>query len=348
MISVRIAEQTDWKNWDLYMQSNEGAWPYHLFGWGNAIKESYKHKPYYLIAEDHEKIVGLQPLMHIKIPYLLNNLCALPFCDVGNPISKDVHVLQYMYKYILELGRELEVNKIELRGSIDSFHDEEFTLKKIENNKVRMILDLPNSSEELLQSFKSKLRSQIRKSEKNGITFRWGGINDVDKFYSVFSNNMRDLGSPVHSQDLFRSIIKDLDNNVRLGIAELENKTVGGCIIMMINDKVSIPWASTLRKYNRLAPNMLLYWNALKYSCDNGYKLFDFGRSTSGEGTYKFKTQWGAKAKPLNWYEIQLHRTKRESDENSEFRYYFERVWCKLPLCVANYVGPQIRKYITL
>ena len=187
--------------------------------------------------------------------------------------------------------------------------------------KVRMFLNLPDSSEALMKSFKSKLRSQIRKAEKNGLTFAWGNYEDLDDYYAVFSENMRDLGSPVHSQKWFDAILHNFGANARLGKVTFQGVTVGSCIILTTRNKVAIPWASTLRQYNNLAPNMLLYWNVLKYSCDIGFKMFDFGRSSVGEGTYKFKTQWGAQAIPLTWYSMSItNRGKKEKANNSDLK----------------------------
>ena len=177
-----------------------------------------------------------------------------------------------------------------------------------------MILDLPASSDELFKGFKSKLRSQVRKAGKNGVKFSWGNVEDIDSAYIVFSKNMHELGSPVHGKSFIKAIATHYGARAKLDLAEFQGKTIGMGIILLSGKGVSIPWASTLREYNRLGPNMMLYWNFLKYSADNGYTYFDFGRSSEGEGTYKFKKQWGANPKPLVWYEsIDKRKPKTES-----------------------------------
>jgi FemAB-related protein (PEP-CTERM system-associated) len=213
-----------------------------------------------------------------------------------------------------------------------------------------MFFNLPASADDLFESFKSKLRSQVRKAEKNGVSFRWGNSSDVGPAYDVFSRNMRELGSPVHSKSFIKAVLSNYGDRAKLGLTEFEGKTIGMGIILLGGKGVSIPWASTLREYNRLSPNMLLYWNALKYSADNGYSFFDFGRSSEGEGTYKFKKQWGAKPIPLVWYEY-IGSGKDENKHgstDSRKREIAAAIWQKLPLCVANRIGPHIRKYISL
>jgi FemAB-related protein (PEP-CTERM system-associated) len=277
---------------------------------------------------------------------LINELTALPYCDIGNCVGNDESANYRIYNKLIELREELDVKKIDLRGLLVYGKESNSILNKVNTDKVRMILDLPKSSDELFGAFKSKLRSQIRKSEKNGNTFRWGGLEEIDSFYSVISTNMRDLGSPVHSKYWFYSVLENLDKNARLGLIEFEGQIVGGCIILTLNEKISIPWASTLKSYNRYAPNMLLYWSILKFACDNGFKTFDFGRSSIGGGTYQFKAQWGAKAVPLDWYNI--YKSEREKIKKMKNRRYFELVWSKLPINFANILGPQIRRYISL
>ena len=213
-----------------------------------------------------------------------------------------------------------------------------------------MFLDLPSSSDELFSSFKSKLRSQVRKAEKNGVGFYWGGVEDTDSAYSVFSKNMHELGSPVHLKSFLKAVVAHYGERAKLGLAEFQFKVIGMGIILLGGKGVSIPWASTLREYNRLGPNMMLYWNFLKYSADNGYAVFDFGRSSKGEGTFNFKKQWGAKPTPLAWYES-IDKRKRKTEQSSTDtgnREKIASIWQKLPLEIANMIGPYLRKYISL
>ena len=144
--------------------------------------------------------------------------------------------------------------------------------------------------------------------------------------------------------------MENFASNAKMGLVDFNEKTIGGGIILTVGNKVSIPWASTLRKYNHLAPNMSLYWNVLEYSCDNSFKLFDFGRSSNGEGTFRFKAQWGAKPINLDWYSIKFGHNQIEKYQGttSQSRHFFAALWRNLPLSIANSVGPFVRKHISL
>ena len=349
-MSIRVGSVKDRVKWDNYVSSCPGSSPYHLFGWGLAVREAYGHELYYLIAEEGENIIGVLPLVHIKPPLLRGELVSLPFCDSGSVLTNDKSVETSFISEACVLAKKIKVNHIELRENStyhrDSDSQYEITFR---TDKVNMILALPGSSESLLAGFKSKLRSQIKKAEKNGLTFDWLGINDFEKFYTVFSTNMKDLGSPVHSKKWFIELLKALGDNARIGVVYYNNIPVGTGFILCHGKRVSIPWASTLRQYNYLSTNMLLYWNMLKFAADNGYGEFDFGRSTPGEGTYKFKAQWGAEPCPLNWKYIHLvEKAAGKSSTLKGYREMLEKLWQKMPLPVANTIGPAVRKYISL
>jgi FemAB-related protein (PEP-CTERM system-associated) len=216
-------------------------------------------------------------------------------------------------------------------------------------NKVRMLLELPDSSDELMKSFKSKLRSQIKRPIKEGLSAKTGGVELLDDFYAVFCVNMRDLGSPVHAKRMMQTVLTVFDKNARLVVIYKESTPVACSLVIGFEDTLENPWASSLREFSRLSPNMLLYWSMLAFACDNGYRFFDFGRSTPGEGTYKFKSQWGAKPAPLNWHTIDLHgkETGTTGEDKSKFGKAIE-YWQKLPVPITRLVGPMIRKHIAL
>jgi hypothetical protein len=111
--------------------------------------------------------------------------------------------------------------------------------------------------------------------------------------------------------------------------------------------KLEIPWASSIRKYNRLGPNMLLYWSCLEFACDLGFQVFDFGRSTAGESTYRFKEQWGAIPYPMYWhYWLAEEGALPEINPgNPKYRLAIE-LWKKLPVPLTILLGPRLVRNI--
>jgi FemAB-related protein (PEP-CTERM system-associated) len=200
-----------------------------------------------------------------------------------------------------------------------------------------------------MNSFKSKLRSQINKPLKEGLHSRVGGLELLEDFYSVFSVNMRDLGSPVHSKKLLELVLQNFSEDAKLIVVYKENQPLAGSLVFGFRDILENPWASAIKEYSRLSPNMLLYWAMLEYACKNGYSFFDFGRSSVDQGTYKFKEQWGAEPTPLHWHLFILngHPITEELSEKAKFDKAI-KYWKRLPVFTTRLIGPYIRKHISL
>jgi len=267
---------------------------------------------------------------------------------MGGILADDSVTEQTLLDEAIKIGRRLKVNDIELRHRKPSIQHSTLKIKNY-SSKVRMLLELPESSEVLMKSFKSKLRSQIKKPVKEGLTSKVGGVELLEDFYGIFAINMRDLGSPVHSKKLMKSVLEEFPDQAGIVIVYKEELPVASSMIVGFGNTLENPWASSLREYSRLAPNMLLYWTMLEYACSNGYKFFDFGRSSPDEGTYKFKKQWGAEPEPLNWQYIFLKGEPEESQstDKSKFKKAIS-YWRKLPVFVTKIVGPRVRKHIGL
>jgi len=315
------------------------------------------------------QIVGLLPLVHLKHFLFGNSLISMPFFDLGGILADNEEVEQALLLYAIKLGRQLKADTIELRhaqtlsflkptnptNSSNSTNPSDPTnpINSIpvvtKSHKVRMLLDLPDASDILLKSFKSKLRSQIMKPMKEGLVAKTGGLELLKDFYNVFSINMRDLGSPVHSIKLMRNVFEEFPGRAKIVLAYKDNQPLSCSLIIHFKGMLENPWASSLREYSHFNPNMLLYWSMLEYACNNGLAWFDFGRSTPGEGTYKFKEQWGAKPATLHWYYIPLNgqQISDEPTEKSRFE-SFITCWQKLPVPLTRVIGPVIRKHIGL
>ncbi len=303
-------------------------------------------------------------MFHMKNFLFGNALISIPFFDFAGILSDSDEAGVELLKAALEIRAELGAEFIELRHmdlapfpekgrgtsqNLETVFRELDVSYKVRTHKSRMLLGLPESSKTLLESFKSKLRSQIKKAGKEGLETRIGGEELLADFYRVFCENMRDLGSPVHSFDMLKNTLKGFSDVAKVVNVYCDDTPVACGMIIGFRDVMEHPWASSLRRYSRLSPNMLLYWAMLEYSSNRGFKEFDFGRSSPDEGTYKFKEQWGTKPSPLNWYCFGDHVSgeTRVGIEKDKFRKVIG-CWQKLPVCITKVVGPRIRKYISL
>ena len=342
----------DKQAWDCYVLNHPKGVAYHLIAWKEAIKKAYGFKACYLMAYNAsgKKLVGVFPLIYHQVPFLKSRFVSLPYCDAAGPLgnSGDIEkaLLGKAHDYIRTgIVKELSLRSARPIPGIDK------NLSK-HKSKVRMVLDLPNNSDTLLASLKSKLRSQIKKPIRDGLKVEIGGKKMLGPFYKVFSENMQHLGSPVHSYKWVQSILDNYGNRAQLVIVRMPDQTpAAGGILLCHPNMVSVPWASSLRQFNRWNPNMLLYWTFLKLACDMGYPAFDFGRSTPNEGTYRFKKQWGANPKELHWH-VMKPGSQLNLDDNNEQKFSKKALasWIiqSLPKSFAQFVGSNTRKYIDL
>ncbi|MCP4117319.1 MAG: GNAT family N-acetyltransferase [Desulfobacteraceae bacterium] len=348
---IRQFTSTDAGGWDHYVLNHPRGMLNHLLAWKTAVEKAYGFKSCYMMAEKVPggRIVGILPLIHHHFPFLKGELISLPFCDSAGSLADSPAIEKELMRGALEIAKSKGISRIVIRSStpLGAIEKE----RALNDNKVRMVLKLPRDSATLLASFKAKLRSQVKKPMRDGLTSQIGGKELLREFYPLFSENMRDLGSPVHSARWLRAVLESFGSRAHLFLVRMpDNSPAAGGILLCHPNQVSVPWASSLRRFNRWNPNMLLYWSFLKFACDMGYPLFDFGRSSPGEGTYRFKMQWGAKPAPLFWFSIaeKMAIKKAGNGFNSGLAARVGDFWSTLPVSVSRGLGPALRRYIDL
>lgn len=341
-MAIRLFTERDRKQWDDYVMNSSKASCYHLIGWKDVIENSFRHNTYYLLAEDRNNTVkGILPLVWIKSALFGSYMVSLPYFNYGGICSDNEEVRDQLIKEAIHIAEKEKVGHIELRHAQDVTNS---LPSKI--SKVSMKLNLPATSEELWNTFPSKLRSQIRRPQKEGMYPKLGGEEELNGFYEVFSINMRDLGTPVYPKIFFRNILNKFPGKTWIcTIYSKYGDPVASGFLVGFKKVLEIPWASSLRCYNHFSPNMLLYWSSLKFACESGYRVFDFGRSTPGEGTYRFKEQWGAKPIQLYWhYWLRNGGQLPELNPKNPKYQLAIKIWKKLPIVLTKFIGPRIVK----
>ncbi|MDH5570124.1 MAG: FemAB family PEP-CTERM system-associated protein [Gammaproteobacteria bacterium] len=314
---------------------------YHLTEWSTVINNIFNNNVYYVYVEnDQGSVCGVLPLVHIKSRLFGNYMVSMPYFNYGGLIADNNDVESILMRKAIELANDHAIDHIEFRDISQMNYD-----LPLRQDKVNMILELPESTDELAKILGSKKRSQIRRPLKEGVNVKQGGIELLYDFYSVFSENMRDLGTPVYPRSFFKEILETFQANTKIIVLYLDNKPISAAFLIGYKNQLEIPWASTLSKYNYFSPNMLLYWEVLRYAIEKGYKRFDFGRSTIDSGTYKFKKQWGAKPLQLYWHYWLSNSSEmpKITPDNPKYRLAI-KIWQNLPLTITNLIGPIIIK----
>lgn len=364
-MEIRITTEESMPTWDAYVRAHPRGTLSHLYFWRHIVQRTYRHKTIYLMAtskenESHEpndRIVGVLPLVHMDHFFFGRRFLSMPFLDMGGVLADDDEIEEALVLETIKIAEKRKVSRIELRHS-DAMrwchpgenHRPAGTFSVVtRSHKVSMLLDLPESSDALMNGFKAKLRSQVKKPIREGLQSKVGGLELLPDFYEVFSINMRDLGSPVHSKRLMKYVLEYFPEKADIFVIYQESIPVACGLTLGFEHTLSNLWASSLRKFSRLSPNMLLYWTMLQHACDQGYRCFNFGRSTPDEGTFRFKKQWGAEPHPLHWQFI-MHdgsEMEEETDEKAALGKAVE-YWKRLPVPVTRIVGPMIRGNIGL
>jgi len=337
-----ISEQNE-TLWDPYIHKCPSASGYHLIGWRRIIEQSFGHRTIYLLARDEQGHPrGVLPLVLLSSKMFGRFLVSVPFVNYGGVLFDDEQAKGHLIQAAIEQAGLLRAKHIELR------HEQSYDIQwSLSRRKVSMRLELPKDFELLWKQFPSKLRSQIRRAQKEGMAVRFGDLDCLDDFYAVFARCMRDLGTPVYSKRFFRTIIETFPKECRICSVTLNGMPLAAAFLYRFRSTLQIPWAASDKRYNRLSPNMLLYNAVLEHACNESFRVFDFGRSSPESGTYRFKQQWGAQPHQLYWhYWVENgHETPQLNPENPKYEFAI-RLWRQLPLPVANWLGPHIVKYL--
>jgi len=338
-LQVSLATPSDQDTWDRFVNERADAAGYHAWGWRRVFTNAFGHEPVYLIARRGQDVGGVLPLVQIKSLLFGNSLTSLPFLNYGGVIADAADAADALITAASEQARARKCKHVELRHVARQFPN-----LPCKTHKVAMHLPL---SATIWDDLDRKVRNQVRKAEKSGLVVERGGEQLLADFYAVFARNMRDLGTPVYSRRLFEEVLRTFPDRAQLHIVRLNGQPIAAGLTYRTESMVQLPWASSIREFNSLCANVLLYWDAIQFAQSTGAAVFDMGRSTPNEGTFKFKAQWGAEPVPLHW-EYQLSsdgHLPNVSPANPKFQLAIA-LWQKLPLGVATRVGPLIVRAI--
>jgi serine/alanine adding enzyme len=341
-ITIRLLEAENTQLWDDYVSKHNNASIYHLSAWKGLIEKTFNHKCYYFYAiNEHNEICGVLPSVNLKSKLFGHYIVSMPFFNYGGVLADNQEITDSLNARLQQQGSESSVSHIQYREQ----KERKNSAIAVSTDKVNMVLTLPESADALGKLIGSKRRSQIKRPIREGVEHKIGGIELLDDFYSVFCQNMRDLGTPVYSKSFFQNIFATFSENASLVVVYWQGNPVSTGFLIRYKDRMEIPWASTLSYANRISVNMYIYWQILSHAIESGCTEFDFGRSTIDAGTYKFKKQWGAEPQQCYWYHWvpEGGELPNLSPSNAKFDLAI-KMWKKLPLSVANTLGPFLVK----
>ena len=295
---------------------------------------------HYLLAKDNRGVVGVLPLVRIKSFLFGDALISTPFCVYGGPLAIDDSIRVALEDSAAKLAGELGVDYLEMR------------------NRGRMRTEWPAKSlyftfrktldpdpEKNLTAIPRKQRAEVRAGIKKNLNVEFD--TKVDRFYDIYSESVRNLGTPVFSKKLFEVLTEEFGDRVEIATIVHQGNPVTALITFWFRDEVLPYYGGGLAAARPLSAYDFMYWDLMRRATEKGVRIFDFGRSKADTGPYRYKKHWGFEPEPLN-YEYCLGKARELPNLSPTNPKYglFVRAWQKMPLGLSRMVGPMISRYL--
>lgn len=342
---VSLAQGALDQEWQRYVNTSPQASQYHRLEWREILLRSFGHRSWYLILQECGETRGVLPLVEIKSIMFGHFFVSLPFIDHAGIVADGSESEADLASAAADLAEGRGAHYIELRQLRPSAGLASGGWK-LRQHKASLVIPMNDSLEAKWAGLSSRLRGKVRKAERSGATFVAGNAEQLNEFYSVFALNMRNLGTPVYSIAFFQNVLRFAEDTAVL-LVRLEGRPAAGAIALRNGDRIELPWICSDYAHASFNVNEFLYWNTISWAYKTGARELDFGRCSIDSGPYRFKMQWNPDVRPLYWY----HRVGPRghlpdlSPDNSKYALAV-RCWKKMPLAIANGIGPWIVRNI--
>jgi FemAB-related protein (PEP-CTERM system-associated) len=337
---VELADEEMARRWDECVQCAPEATVYHLAGWKRVMERTFGHEAHYLLAVEQDQVRGVLPLLHIK-SRLAGHYLTSPS---GGMCCLDEQAAGALLAWAKELVRTVRASYLILRDSYRQWDDPDLVTNK---DHCTLVARLSPDWEEVVKGIKRKERQLTHQGLRAGASVV-DGVGQLGRFYLAYARAMRDKGTPTPGIRFFQNTLDQFPAHMRLLVVHREDQVLGGGIIAPFRDTVHCAWAGVLHEFRDLRPSHLLYWETMAFGSANGCRWVDFGRSLWGSGSFAFKRSWGGEPRQIyqQYYLNDIsHPPAVGGGREDEAAYrLFVRIWRRLPLPVAEVLGPQLRK----
>lgn len=336
--SIHQLQPKDVTKWDEFVLKCPEATFFHRAGWEIVINQAFGHKTYFLYAELNGQIHGVLPLVEIKSYLFGHSLSSLPFCVYGGIATNSESARKALDHAAQTLATKLRVDYLEYRN-LKAQHTSWPTKDLYVTFRKEIFPEIAQN----MQAIPRKQRAMVRKGIKAGLQSEID--QNTERFFAAYSTSVHRLGTPVFSKKYFHLLKKTFLDDCELLIITKDGRTISGVMNFYFRDEVLPYYGGGTSEARNLASNDFMYWELMRRACERGYKFFDFGRSKHNTGSFDFKKNWGFEPQQLH-YEYQLHQAKVIPEHNPLNPKYklFIKAWQKMPLALANIIGPHIVK----
>jgi FemAB-related protein (PEP-CTERM system-associated) len=321
--------------WDEFVLSCPGATFFHRAGWQKIMREVFRHDTCFLYAETDGRIEGVLPLAHVKSMLFGNSLVSLPFAVYGGVAATSEAAARQLEDEAQRIAERLGVDHLELRHVAARHAD--WPLQDLYVTFRKEIL--PDEEANML-AIPRKQRAMVRKGIKNGL--RSDLDAGIERFFALYADNVHRHGTPALPRRYFEALREVFGADCEVTtVTDAAARPLSSVLSFYFRDEVLPYYAGDTLAARDLAANDFKYWELMRRSCARGLKLFDYGRSKQGTGSYSFKKNWGFEPQPLH-YEYRLYKRNaipQNNPANAKYKLLIE-TWRRMPIGMANWLGP--------
>jgi FemAB-related protein (PEP-CTERM system-associated) len=323
------------QKWDCFVMACPEATFFHRSGWQTVVRDVFHHDTYFLYAEVGGVIEGVLPIAHVKSWLFGNSLVSLPFAVYGGVAALNASAAAALEQEAKNLARRLGVAHLELRNVTPRHADWPMQALYVTFKKEISPDEATN-----MQAIPRKQRAMVRKGVRHGLVSHLDP--GVDRFFALYARNMHRHGTPALPPRFFKALLSEFGGDCEiLTVTAPSGQPLSSVLSFYFRDEVLPYYAGDDISARALAANDFKYWELMRRACHQGIKVFDFGRSKQGTGSYFFKKNWGFEPLQLH-YEYCLFKRDaipQNNPSNVKFKLLIE-TWRRLPLTLVNWVGP--------
>ncbi len=339
-VRVRAADATDAQRWNEFVLAHPDGSFFHRFEWAQVLRRAFGLRTYFLLAEADGVVCGVLPLAQVQSLLFGHSLVSTPFCVYGGIVAKDPGSFSALEGAACELAQSLGVDYLEMRNRRRAHP--QWPVKDLYVTFQRAIAADPEAN---MLAIPRKQRAMVRKGMQNGL--QWRLDSQVHDLYMMYSESLRNLGTPVVSRTYFEILCDVFRSDAEILTITHAGRPVSSVLNFRFRDQILPYYGGGSSAARAVAANDFMYWRVMERARELGLGHFDFGRSKRDTGAFDFKKNWGFEPQPL-FYEYFLVRARQVPNLSPTNPKYSRaiRMWKRMPLPLANFFGPFVARYL--
>lgn len=342
-LRLRVADPGDMPRIAAFVLAHPEGTPFHLPAWLEGVEAGTGQRAHMLITERGGRIAGVLPLTEIRSMLFGKALVSSGFAVGGGALAENEEAADALLAEGWRLAERLGCPSLELRGGRPPVAT---GWQHKEGTYAGFVRSLAMDDDAELKAIPRKQRAEVRKALDAGLDVAVGrGPADRGAHYAVYAESVRNLGTPVFPRSLFDAVLDRFGEDADILTVRHGGVAVASVLSLYHKGMVLPYWGGGTFGARALRANELMYFSLMCHARRRGCTAFDFGRSKTGTGPYAYKKNWGFEPRPLA-YAVRTADGAEAREINPLSPKYRAQIalWKKLPLWLANRIGPPIAR----